>query len=96
MATVGIRDLKNRLTYFLRLTRKGEEIIVTDRGEPIALIQSIEQAPISRQKESRLAQLAAQGKVILPTAPRRKRLKPVSYRGPSLADAILEDRDRSL
>jgi antitoxin (DNA-binding transcriptional repressor) of toxin-antitoxin stability system len=33
------RLYKNRLTEYLRRTKKGEEIIVTERGKPIAVIQ---------------------------------------------------------
>jgi antitoxin (DNA-binding transcriptional repressor) of toxin-antitoxin stability system len=31
MHIVGIRELKNRLTHYLSLTRKGVPVIVTDR-----------------------------------------------------------------
>jgi antitoxin (DNA-binding transcriptional repressor) of toxin-antitoxin stability system len=33
---VGVRELKNRLSEYLRLVREGQEILVTDRGEVIA------------------------------------------------------------
>lgn len=36
MRTVGIRELKNRLSEFLRLVRSGERILVTDRGVVVA------------------------------------------------------------
>lgn len=36
MITVGIRELKNRLSQYLRMVRQGEEILVTDRGEVVA------------------------------------------------------------
>lgn len=36
MKAVGVRDLKNRLSEYLRLVRNGEEILVTDRGEVVA------------------------------------------------------------
>jgi len=36
MITVGVRELKNRLSEYLRLVRAGEEILVTDRGEVVA------------------------------------------------------------
>ena len=36
MKVVGVRELKNRLSEYLRLVRKGEEILVTDRGEVVA------------------------------------------------------------
>lgn len=36
MITVGIRELKDRLSQYLRMVRRGEEILVTDRGEVVA------------------------------------------------------------
>ena len=36
MRTVGIRELKNRLSEYIRHVRSGESILVTDRGEVIA------------------------------------------------------------
>jgi antitoxin (DNA-binding transcriptional repressor) of toxin-antitoxin stability system len=36
MKTVGIRELKNRLSEYLREVRAGENVLVTDRGEVIA------------------------------------------------------------
>jgi antitoxin (DNA-binding transcriptional repressor) of toxin-antitoxin stability system len=36
MKTVGIRELKNRLSEYIRLVRTGETILVTDRGEVVA------------------------------------------------------------
>ncbi|MGA8706483.1 MAG: type II toxin-antitoxin system prevent-host-death family antitoxin [Steroidobacteraceae bacterium] len=36
MKTVGVRELKNRLSEYLRLVRSGERLLVTDRGEVVA------------------------------------------------------------
>jgi antitoxin (DNA-binding transcriptional repressor) of toxin-antitoxin stability system len=36
MKTVGIRELKNRLSEYLRQVRSGESVLVTDRGEVVA------------------------------------------------------------
>jgi antitoxin (DNA-binding transcriptional repressor) of toxin-antitoxin stability system len=33
---VGIRELKDRLSEYLRLVKEGEEILVTDRGDVVA------------------------------------------------------------
>ena len=60
MSTVGIKELKNRLTHYLRLTQKGEEVIVTDRGQPVAVIHQITADQPVLTREGRLAQLAAQ------------------------------------
>lgn len=92
MSRIGVKELKNRLTHYLRRTQRGEEIIVTDRGRPIALLQQIE-AGKPGTREARLAQLAALGKIILPTAKPSKRLKPLAYEGPSFGRAVIEGRD---
>jgi antitoxin (DNA-binding transcriptional repressor) of toxin-antitoxin stability system len=34
--TVGIRELKNRFSEYLRQVRSGESVLVTDRGEVVA------------------------------------------------------------
>ncbi len=38
MKTIGSRELKNRLGRYLGMVRKGEVILVTDRGKPVARI----------------------------------------------------------
>jgi len=38
MKTVGVRDLKNKLSENLRRVRLGESVLVTDRGEVVAEI----------------------------------------------------------
>ena len=95
MSTVGIKELKNRLTHYLRLTRKGEEVIVTDRGKPVAGIHYITSEDLVLSGEGRLAQLAAQGKISLPSRKVAGQFKPVRYKGPSAAQAVIEDRKRA-
>jgi antitoxin (DNA-binding transcriptional repressor) of toxin-antitoxin stability system len=36
MKVVGIRELKNRLSEYVRMVRRGDEILVTDRGVVVA------------------------------------------------------------
>ena len=36
MKSVGIRELKNRLSEYIRLVRNGETVLVTDRGVVVA------------------------------------------------------------
>lgn len=38
MKAVGLRELKNRLSEYIREVRRGESVIVTDRGEIVAEI----------------------------------------------------------
>lgn len=68
---VGVRDLKNNLSRHLERVKAGEEIVVTDRGLPVALLT----APDGSTK--RLAALIASGLVVPPKdstrhAPRRR------------------------
>lgn len=39
---VSIRDMKNRLSKYLKLVRAGEEVVITDRGKPVAQLTPIE------------------------------------------------------
>lgn len=92
MASVGIKELKNRLTHYLRRTKQGEELIVTERGRPIALIQPIQVAQRVVSLEARLARLAAQGLVTLPTGKPLQRVRLAKVSGPPVSRTILEDR----
>jgi antitoxin (DNA-binding transcriptional repressor) of toxin-antitoxin stability system len=44
METVGIRDLKSRLSRHLKRVKAGVRLVVTDRGRSIATIHPIEAA----------------------------------------------------
>ncbi len=92
MSAVGIKELKNRLTHYLRRTVQGEEVVVTDRGKPIALIQPIRSASEAATREARLARLAALGLITLPTHPQRRRVRPLKVGGPPVSQTLLEDR----
>ena len=92
MNTVGVRELKNRLTHYLRLTKTGEEIVVTERGKPIAMIQKIEKTQPESSLEARLAKAAAEGKLILPTRKPLKRIKAALVEGKPVSKIVLENR----
>ena len=87
-----MRELKNRLTYYLRRARKGEEVIVTERGRPVAVLQSVQHLDRGAALETRLARLAALGIVTLPTRKGFGRNRPLRIIGPPVSRAILEDR----
>jgi prevent-host-death family protein len=92
MSTVGIKELKNRLTQYLRRTKQGEEVIVTERGQPIALIQPIKSADKAVSLEAKLARLAAQGVLSLPTRRPLRRVRLVKVSGKPISKTIVEDR----
>ncbi len=62
MKSVNVADLKNRLSFYLKEVRAGEEIIVRDRDKPIARIMPLARA---EDEEAELLALAAQGKLRL-------------------------------
>ena len=92
MSTVGVRELKDRLTRYLKQAKSGQEIVVTERGNPIAIIQPIRGAKRARSLDARLARLAAEGLVTLPTRKRLAKVHRVKVKGPPLSQTILEDR----
>jgi len=81
MRKVGLGELRNRLSHYVRLVRKGRVIQVTDRGEVIA-----ELIPPRTEARKGLEELARQGlvrlglpndpKVYRRMPPLRKPLKP--------------------
>jgi prevent-host-death family protein len=92
MSAVGVKELKNRLTQYLRRAKQGEEIVVTERGKPIALIQRIQSVEQVVSLDARLAKLAAQGTVTLPTRRPLERVRLAKVSGPPTSKIILEDR----
>ena len=36
--SVNIRELKSRLSHYLRLTKAGESVVITERGTPFAAL----------------------------------------------------------
>ena len=90
-ATVGARELKTRLGGYLQQVRQGRTLVITDRGEPVAELKPLGRA---ETPEAVLEQLNAIGTVTRsedrPLAP----FRPVrGRRGPSVSDAIVDDRD---
>jgi prevent-host-death family protein len=45
MTRIGIRELRQKASEYLRRVEGGETIEVTDRGRPIALLTPIPEAP---------------------------------------------------
>jgi len=41
---IGVRELKARLSHYLRLAQAGERIVVTERGMPSALLVGVKGA----------------------------------------------------
>jgi prevent-host-death family protein len=92
MRKTSISDLKARLSSYLDAVREGEEILVTDRGRPIARL-----APVrgTDHEASRREVLIRAGKLRAPTGRLPDdfyaRVLPADRDGRSLT-AILEER----
>lgn len=63
--TVGVRELKNRLSEYIRQVRSGEGVLVTDRGEVVAELTSPGQKSIDTSVPPALVALARRGLVTL-------------------------------
>jgi prevent-host-death family protein len=61
---VGVRELRARLGHWLEVARRGEEVVVTDRGRPVARL-------VGASGNGAMDRLIAQGVVRLPRAQRR-------------------------
>jgi len=61
MKSVGLRELKNRLSEFVREVRSGEPVLITDRGEVVAEIVPPGQPQNQPHVPSALAILARNG-----------------------------------
>ena len=42
MISAGVRDLKNRLSHYLRLVQAGEQVLVTEHGRVVAELRQAE------------------------------------------------------
>ncbi len=87
--TVGIRELKARLSSYVRQARAGASVIITDRGEPVARL-----VPMGRSLEDRMEDLVEAG-LITWSGKNLTRIAPAArtHGQLSVADLLLEDRE---
>lgn len=86
---VSIRELKSRLSHYLRLTRRGESVVITDRGVPIGRI-----VPIGQDLDQRLAAMRESGQAQWSGRKLRPRAPVAKVRGrASVAALLVEDRE---
>ena len=85
---VGTRELKNKLSEYLRRVKKGQTIIVTERGNVVAQLMPPQQTVEERIWAMVEAGLADwNGKRMKPYQP-----KVINRSGRLMSDIILEDR----
>lgn len=72
MKRVGLRELKARLSFYIRQVRAGRHVLVTHRGEIVAELSPPGEAPDTQgQVSPALAAMARRGLITLSAASRR-------------------------
>ena len=86
--TVGVRELKSRLSAYLRRVKLGETLVITEHGKPVGRLIPQGQSLAQRLEELQQAGLIRRGgRKLSPTRPLAR------LRGKkSVAEVILEDR----
>jgi len=91
MKKVGSREFKNRQGYYLARVRKGETLVVTDRGKPVAKVEPVTEWE-SLTVDEKLDELARQGHIRRGRGGPLRPVKPLPLRGKPLSEMISEDR----
>ncbi|MCJ7772208.1 MAG: type II toxin-antitoxin system prevent-host-death family antitoxin [Desulfobacterales bacterium] len=88
METIGIRELKENLSRYMKKVKTGEKIIVTDRKKEIAII-----IPLGKKaKEEKIYQLIQRGVACWSGGKPEGIPTRVVSRGKSVSCAVIEDR----
>jgi prevent-host-death family protein len=96
MMRVGLREANQNFSRLVRAVRQGTEVVLTERGRPIARLTPIKTEPATHKEsaEELLRRLAAEGLVRRATrsGPLR-RFKPVKISGPPISQTIQDERE---
>ncbi len=87
---VGVRELRQNLSVYLRRIERGERFEVTERGNPVALLISVPKDP------SLLARLIAEGRVRPPNGDPRELPPPTGEPNASISETLFRDREDRL
>jgi prevent-host-death family protein len=91
--TVGLREANQHFSKVIRAVRTGKEVVLTERGHPIAVIK-----PIGNEDGEDTALRAMVDEGLISPAGRKgpmptPRWRPVKLRGKPLSRTIIEDRE---
>lgn len=86
MKAVGIRELKDGLSRYIRRVKDGETILVTDRGDVVAELRPFHPETVGRDLDPRLAEAVRRGEVTLgrPGRPEYPEFEPIGPPGTAL------------
>lgn len=85
---VGVRELRQNLSVYLRRVERGESFEVTERGRPVAELRPRGTAPVSG-----LDQLIAEGRAVPARRSPASLAPPQAGRGRPLSEILREMRD---
>ena len=88
---LGLREANQHFSKAIKAVKAGQEVVLTERGKPIAVIKPL---PPPGDTDAVLDRLAAAG--LLRRATKRgpmPRRKPIRIKGPPLSQTIREERD---
>lgn len=93
MLQVGLREANMHFSKYLKIVREGKEIVVTERGTPVAIIKPLLKEEASSDKIKRLEEhgvlrRAVKGKFSLG--------RPIVISGKPLSESVIEGRRDSL
>ena len=89
---IGLREANQGFSKAMKVVRAGEEVVLTERGIPIAVIKPLARRPAG---EAALRAMEAAGLLqrrTLPAVPHRP-FRPMRLKGKSLSRTIREERD---
>lgn len=88
MERVGVRRLRDGLSRYIKRVARGERIVVTEHDKAVATL-----APASESEEERvLLELVREGSAEWGGGKPEGAKKPPRVKGPSVAEAVIEDR----
>ena len=91
MNTAGIKEIKNNLSRYLARVKSGEEILITERGKPIARI--IRENDKENSIRHALGPLIEKGLVAMPAKPPGKAPpERIKTTGKPASEMVAEDR----
>lgn len=94
MRAVGVRELKNRLSEYLRAVRAGEAILVTHRGEVVAELHRPGEVSPSAELPVRVAALVREGSLLVGKSNQEARYRRLSRLAPGVDARELLDEER--
>lgn len=90
---LGLREANQRFSKAIKAVRAGQEVILTERGHPIAVIKPLKERDA---REAALQAMVDEG-FVRPAARKgptpAPRWRPVKVKGKPLSQTVIEDRD---